>query len=329
MKFEPAQRQAQEKLIEELRDLGQISPNSNDFGSSAFRISITDSPHELLSLNGLWDKSNSVREYRFLSLEIDGRHCIEHSSQEITNSPDQSKLTEANISSLTKDFALTSVRHEAYQILLMANISYPGSISTEQGVCFVDDTPAGEADPFFAENLFGAVYAAVHLGWPKFFNPTFQQAWNWMRSSDAIQIGVGVGPLGRSLAALSHLTTSHTRESSSLDLVWILLGLESLYSKGNLGLKEQLLVKTEIILGPRTENKKALGMVYDFRSRLLHGDIDIPTRFTEYDGADKFEEFHDDLAKSSEISLAVLIATLQWMIINNRYSLNFSYNITP
>jgi hypothetical protein len=139
---------------------------------------------------------------------------------------------------------------------------------------------------------------------------------------------MGVGRLGRSLAAVSHLTTADLESTSCIDLVWILLGLESLYSKGNVGLKEQLLGKTEAILGPRTENKKAFGIVYDFRSRLIHGNVDIPLRFTEFNAVETFADFHEELLRNEELALAVLLATLQWMAVNDVTELNFEYSLS-
>jgi hypothetical protein len=121
------------------------------------------------------------------------------------------------------------------------------------------------------------------------------------------------------------LTTPDLSSTSSIDLVWILLGLEALYSKGNVGLKEQLLGKTEALLGPRTENKKAFGTVYDFRSRFLHGDVDLPLRFTEFDAVQKYEDFHVELSRNEHLALAVLLSTLQWMVSRNATELVFEY----
>jgi hypothetical protein len=139
--------------------------------------------------------------------------------------------------------------------------------------------------------------------------------------------GVGVGRLGRALSALSHLTTDGNAAGNSIELAWVLLGLEALYTRGNVGLKEQLLGKTEAILGPRTENKKLFGAVYDFRSRLIHGDVDIPVRFTTFDGVEKYEKFHAERYDHEALATAVLIATLQWMIKSNLYSLDFYYSV--
>ena len=77
------------------------------------------------------------------------------------------------------------------------------------------------------------------------------------------------------MAALSYAAPGSVDSESSLNLAWVLLGLEALYCTGNVGLREQLVAKSELVLGPRVENKKAFGAMYDFRSRLLHGDMDL------------------------------------------------------
>lgn len=114
---------------------------------------------------------------------------------------------------------------------------------------------------------------------------------------------------------------------SGISLIWSLLGLEALYGKGSTGLKEQLVGKTEAFLGERTENKKRFGAMYDFRSRFIHGNIDIPFRYSPYDAISEFQEFHSDLYSRGQIALAALIATLQRMAANGWYDLRFAYSV--
>jgi hypothetical protein len=71
----------------------------------------------------------------------------------------------------------------------------------------------------------------------------------------------GRDPLGRAVGAISHSTTTSLLATSSINLVWTLHGLEALYSTSDVISKEKLLGKTETILRPRTENKKAFGSI--------------------------------------------------------------------
>lgn len=323
-------RSLQKRCLAELSGLEALVPLDSVFGGSPLHIRWVDDPANEPLLSGIWQRPPRVRDYSLLIFEIDGENCARTIASESQIPKDDP--FETNLQIVSEQVSTHVFQHEINNFLLLANILYPGAISAIEGYLMVNDEPAklaGGTSPFYAEHLFGAVTAAADLGWPKFYSIPFVDAWEWLRHSGALCDGIGIGRLGRAIAALSHLTTSSFESTSSVGLVWILLGLEALYSKGNVGLKEQLLGKTESILGPRTENKKVFGGVYDFRSRLLHGDVDIPFRYSPFDAVKKFEDFHDELMKSEDLALATLIATLQWMARNNTKEMNFVYTLEP
>lgn len=321
---EEEHRQLQNNALSELQSLGIIDPISKDFGESTIGIRVRDNPSHEPLLKEIWQAPNLNRQYRLLIFEVDGQACFD-SILRITEISLKSQCTADEIARVSQEQALTCLELEINSLLLLCNILRPGSLSAAIGYAFVNHQLSGRMSAFFAEDLFYAVQAAQQLGWPRFSKPTLSQGWKWLRTSDALIDGIGVGRLGRALAAVSHLTSPDLRETSSIGLVWILLGLEALYSRGNIGLKEQLLGKSEALLGPRTENKRAFGNVYDFRSRLLHGDVDLPLRFTEFNAVQKYQDYNHDLLRNEDLALAVLLATLQWMVEANTVELNFEY----
>lgn len=320
-------RQLQNNVLAELQSLGTIDPINKDFDESRIRIRVLDNPSHEPLLKSIWQAPNLNRQYRLLIFEVDGQACSDRilRTSEIAL---RSQCTADEITDVCQMQALTCLELEINSLLLLCNILRPGSLSADIGYAFVRHQLSGRMTAFFAEDLFSGIQSAQQLGWPRFSKPTILQGWNWLRTSDALVDGIGVGRLGRALAAVSHLTSPDLRETSSIRLVWILLGLEALYSRGNIGLKEQLLGKSEALLGPRTENKRAFGNVYDFRSRLLHGDVDLPLRFTEFDAVQKYEDYHHDLWRNEGLALAVLLATLQWMVVANAMELNFEYALS-
>jgi hypothetical protein len=322
-----AQRQLQDEALVELASIGSLQPLDSAFGNASIQIRVVDDPSHEPRMKGSWEAPTQVRSYRLLVLEIDGQECVESIIESTGDSADD-RFTAADIVRLSEMEALACFQLEANTLLLLSNIFRPGSLSAAGGYAFVGNKQSRKTTPLFAEHLFSAVEASHDLGWPKLSTPKLQTGWDWLRASGVLIGGMGVGRLGRSLAAVSHLTTADLESTSCIDLVWILLGLESLYSKGNVGLKEQLLGKTEAILGPRTENKKAFGIVYDFRSRLIHGNVDIPLRFTEFNAVETFADFHEELLRNEELALAVLLATLQWMAVNDVTELNFEYSLS-
>lgn len=319
-----AQRDLQDRALEELRHLRELRPLDPTFGDSMLSIRVVDDPEEEPLLAGIWEKPAQVRQYRILIVEIDAEECTKTIREE-SDAAALAYFAPEELPSLSEQEAVSLLQLEVNTLLLLANILNPGALSAEAGYVFIGGEHFGSTTPFFAEHLFFAVEASRKLGWPPIIDVDLLQGWTWLRESGALIDGIGVGHIGRALSAVSHLTTQDLTSTNSIDLVWILLGLEALYSKGNVGLKEQLLGKTEALLGPRTDNKKAFGIVYDFRSRFLHGDVDVPLRFTDFTAIKKFEDFHAELSRNEDLALAVLLSTLQWMISHSSKELLFEY----
>lgn len=309
--------------LSELAKLGEVPTLDPVFGGERLIVELLDSPQKEPLLAGKWKPPNSLRTFSLLNVYVDGTACFESIRASLDWSP--KPFTASERESLCQQLVISCLERDVNLFLLAANIARPGSLCAVEGFSFIDGEDAGGTKAFFAEDLFRAVSAATETGWPKLLSPTLQKSWFWLTKSGAVVEGTGVGRLGRALSALSHLTADSLSRGSSIDLFWVLLALEALYTRGNVGLKEQLLAKTEVILGPRTENKKLFGAVYDFRSRLIHGDVDIPARFTEFDAGEKVEKFHSEIYDHESIALAVLLGTLQWMVEHECHELAFKY----
>jgi len=319
-----AQRRLQDRALDEWQSLGVLDPLDPVFGGAPLRLRVGGDPADEPLLRGLWQPPVPSRRYRLLVLETDGRACLESIRGEA--SPEAvAALSEQELLRWSEQDALACLRLEANTALMLANIVRPGALSAAAGHAFAGGRRVEGAAPFFAEHLFWAHQASRAAGWPRLSPPEFRPAWEWLRASGALKDGIGRGPLGRALAAVSHLTTASLEENSSIDLVWILMGLEALYARGREGLSDQLLGKTEALLGRREQNRKAFSAAYNFRSRLLHGDVDLPLRFTEFGGVKPSEDFYASLIKNTDLALAVLLATLQWMISHGVRELDFEY----
>lgn len=301
-----------------------LRPYEKDFGTAVMTVRVVRNRRMEPLLRGVRRKSRRVGKHAFLIIEIDGEYYVNSLASEDKK---QGSISDQEWLDLKYDAALSALKYEANLICLTLNLTRPGSISADEGYSFVSGKRFGSTQPFYADDLYEAVTASEKFGWPTLINLDFRRTWHWLIKSDVLADGVGVNRLGRAIAALSHLTSSNLSATSSLNLVWILLGLESLYSTGSVGMKEQLLGKSEALLGPRKENKKAFGAVYDFRSRLLHGDIDIPLRFSEYDAVKKYEDFHSELYRHEGLAMAALIATLQSLAQRDVNYINFKYEI--
>lgn len=208
-------------------------------------------------------------------------------------------------------------------IFLISNIARPGAIFLESGVIYINDTPARTINR--ADNVL--IYAkrlSDRLGWPTIRNLTFSEVWNWARETPGFANGIGTGRVGRALGALSYLACRPDWAYSPADLMWGMIGLEALYAKGKEGLKAQLMDKSEVLLGPREAYKKRFSGMYDYRSRFVHGDLDLPFVYNRYSDS----TFPAEAADCEHLATAMLLASIQELVVRGWYNVEFLYTVS-
>ena len=319
----------QDRLISDIESWGGQLPFISEYfvPGSKLLISIYKNPTEYAPFKKEF-KARPARQYYLMVFRIEGEICESKIGELINSLPCDEEHRDELIEYYKHHIPLTSVILELHNFFLIANIAFPGALTVSNGISFISNNKFNKIEDFYAEDLYLAIQTAEKLKWPKLQQISILEAWDWLKNSNSLIDGIGKNSLGRALAAFSRITKESPSDDSTLDIIWALLGLEALYAKGNVGLKEQLVAKTEILLGKKEENKKAFGNMYDFRSRLVHGDIDIPLSHSPYNASPEYENFHQDLGQSGEIAIATLIATFQIMIKNNWNELEFNYTVS-
>lgn len=215
------------------------------------------------------------------------------------------------------------------KICLIVNIAKPGVFNLSNSYIFINKQFQEKLPPLSSEYFDMAYSTSVEYNWPKISGISTLQAWNWANKIPGFEDGVSSDRTGRALAALSYILlqdpTYHT--DGYAEIIWPLLGLESLYANSNVGTKSQLLEKSEAFLGTRISNKKKFGTMYDFRSRFLHGDIDFNYSFESPDANSESEKFIYKSIEAHTIATSMLIATFQKMICLDIHNLEFKYII--
>ena len=107
-------------------------------------------------------------------------------------------------------------------------------------------------------------------------------------------------------------------------MFWALIGIETLYCSGKEGLSEQIFNKTQVVLGEIKDYKKRVKQMYDFRSRLVHGDLDVSPLHYDLDDVDE-QQFQQNLYDSAILAVAILTTTLQQMVKRDKVNLRFQY----
>ncbi|MDC4203696.1 MAG: hypothetical protein MPW14_08585 [Candidatus Manganitrophus sp.] len=239
------------------------------------------------------------------------------------DAPERSKYSQPPLDEeLAVDLLSTDLEKFSGDLILAAAIAKPGGLEPLDVVLYVNRKKERSirTGPHDLINL--VVDYAVEVGWPKLHEINIEEAWQWISRIPGLENGVPQGDVGRAISALSHVIGE---DYSAVQLMWCMVGLEALYLKGKQGLSEQLFEKVQTLLGPVNEHKRAFRGLYDYRSKFVHGDLDIPLIYTPYDGAEEFEKFYHETFDAMKRAAALLLATLQKMVELRIYSLEFRY----
>jgi hypothetical protein len=209
-----------------------------------------------------------------------------------------------------------------YDFAFAINISLSRSIHILPGIINLGQsfTRIKEFNPYF---IWEAYEKSKHLNWPEFKEISFSEIWKWLSRQRGFQEGFGKGRTGRALNSLVNIQLQGNLEVPE-SLLWAMIGLESIYTSGKSGLLEQVRDKSQILLGEQTSYKKILSKMYDIRSRFVHGELDFAAYNHIYDD-DKIEKYYSEITEAFLVALAVLVCTLQEMILRDWNGLHFQY----
>jgi hypothetical protein len=222
--------------------------------------------------------------------------------------------------SMVKILIAWRLREIIYEISLCANIARPNSLGIFEGLILLD-----ESNYMLTDSLLPMDNEEYELS-PKFKYPNLStySIEEIRRSFCNNNISLNDYKSDDLSKAINCLTYIYSPESSDPEkLIYCLIALESIYTKGNINVSEQLDEKIQIYLGPLNEFKKTIKEIYALRSRFLHGDLTIKPQFlySNTDGKDYDDSIYDSLL----IAIKILTATIQKMLFENRTHLDFKY----
>jgi hypothetical protein len=215
-------------------------------------------------------------------------------------------------------------------LLTATTIGLPAAFKTKSSVIIVGGMAVREIPMLFSD-FDTLLQMARKDGWPPIRDIPVSSTWRWFSHLPGLEEGIVRGPIGRAVAALTHIIYPQTVYGDlSTEFVWALLGLEAIYGRGSTGIGEQLQAKSEVLLGASANsrrNRKRISTAYQFRSRFLHGDIDIPFRYTEDFEHKEILKFGHNQLDAGLFAAALLVSTLQEFVLRNTYEVSFFYNI--
>ncbi|WP_321310619.1 HEPN domain-containing protein [Marinifilum fragile] len=205
--------------------------------------------------------------------------------------------------------------------LILSHLSTPGVISIRTGAIFID----GE---FYEEykGISSLISEAYRESLVKKYPPVkFTVGKNVLDQLKRNKISFKANPstpIEKALNCLSHVLNPSNDITEAM--IYSVMGIETLYVTGNQNIQKQVDENVQIFLGKLKEHKKIIKELYNFRSKLLHGEYPLkPYHMYRNWLIDGFDEIDAKSYHAFTYSTMILVATLQKMILSDRTELIF------
>lgn len=230
--------------------------------------------------------------------------------------------------SVTRLLAQMAFSKRVSDLLVMSNISRVGAIEVTTSAILSNGEfrNSSQIPPMVSMCLREAAQVAEQMKWPSLEAIPLSDVWQWYLKHHQMLEGFDGSATGRALCAFSRLFEIKTQDEP-MQLLWALVGLESLYARSKSDLGQQLREKSQAFLGIQQDYKKVVGKMYDFRSRFVHGDLDFPGLCLAGDARDTVARYGDELFEAINVAVALLAGTLQEIIRRNWDGLQFEYTV--
>lgn len=242
---------------------------------------------------------------------------------EISDSHDQPTSLEDRLALFKKHIA-EEFKYQVFHLLVLSNIANPGAIKTREGLILLNREKYDSFPSIYSIHR-ESLDIIKALKWPTYKTLPILQIWDWFKTNNFSFHNHSKTKVSRALNAFTYLFNDDPG-NLVFDLFWSLIGIEALYCTSKEGISEQIYEKVQLVLGPVNDSKKKIKNMYNFRSRLIHGDLDIPPNNFDYDDPDD-EKFQKKLFDAAILAVAILTTTLQEMALQNRSDLNFRYGL--
>lgn len=324
------------RMINEIIEVSdKLTIPMEEFGFTKPEISLIDitklsDDHELIQVineNKLLSVRNNIRlvAENLLSITIVmpvPETVVEGFAKAITD-VDKDILNVMSTDETNRILIFSIFKKRIIDLITAANLTHFGSMPLFRGIIIQDGDRTERLDEIKAYILYHAMKFVEEIRYPVLHRLNFLSVWNWIIKREDFLTGFSNGSTGRALCCFSMLLNS---EHPNL-LFRSIMGIESLYAKGNGNLQEQVREKSQELLGKQESYKKLYTNMYNFRSRYIHGDLDFPVS-ENLDYTDKTTKYNKELEQATNYAIALLGATLQELIIRDWNGLEFKYDVT-
>lgn len=217
-----------------------------------------------------------------------------------------------------------------HDIFLTANLAAPGCLDF-YGAKYNSSTPE-IGGRFMHELHYSSIFLnwawteiAEKYQWPVISRIPLREVIKWHKSLNIQARQIAEKSIERTLFALVHFCSEPSASPNTL--LWLMHALEAIYDTPKEAISQVLKRRIELTLGvPSTHSqvlRKEINKLYEVRSTFVHGDFDIhhPVKNERLDG--KLDDYTLNQIEKNQFACAIVIATLQNMILHNWTELTF------
>ncbi|MEK0371204.1 MAG: HEPN domain-containing protein [Nitrosopumilus sp.] len=322
-KFEKYPFEQKEYIINEIREvINSINFSKEHIDGYQINVSENKSTSSLKIQNPFKPYLHGLEE-KFLDFSISADITLDkfvvtyHKGDSVKRLTDENELLTFLPYSLSEIFG-----DKIFEILVLSQIARPGSLKLRDGIIWIDDKRQSKIVPSII-NLCEPIEYYLQRGYPSIRFINFCDYFSWLNSNNLIFNESCDNAYQKAINNFSHLNGDSNLMNR---IIFQMMTLEQLYTNSINQISEQLDQKIQIYLGTMNTYKKQIKNMYNIRSRFLHGDLLILPLHKEYD-TEKYPKHAAELEEADNLSVLLIIATLQKMFEDNLQDLHFEYKL--
>lgn len=220
--------------------------------------------------------------------------------------------------------AFSLIHNIAKNVVVCANISKPGSLTTKRG--YVISAGHKFDVSSFNSNVRRGLLIEEKKSLRLFRDLPFSDVWSWYSSLGGTIAGSPTNDVEIATCNFISLFDENSDLSGARDLVWSFAGLEALLAESESGIVSQLRQKLIAIFGNQVDIKdfdKQIREMYQIRSNIVHGKMrDIPT-FQGHFMLKDAKNGRESQSESANFAMYILTALIQYCCQNSLSQIKF------
>lgn len=243
-----------------------------------------------------------------VSIALRAGNWTSHRDGRTTTVPEEQALH------FTESVTAHLLERQIFDLCCIANLASPGAFNIGAPFIYQDGQLVHTGKAVISDVESARAYAQK-TGWPTIRSLPVLDVWNWVYTLNLPE-RLGDTAVSRAYNAWTY-QFGEPGAGDPLQLFWALMGVEALFNDGRESVREQVLRRSQLLLGERRTHKADVGEMNRLRSAFVHGGLPFPSKDYPFDAHPEFEAYNERIWGATSIAQAMLVASLQTLVREN------------